>query len=89
MIKKRPETPHSRRPSGTVRADDDHGAGDLVRSRRKELGITQSDLAERAMVSRQTIISLESGDYAPSVYLALRIARLLGSSVEELWGAPD
>lgn len=36
-------------------------------------------------VSRQTIISLERGDYSPSVYLALRIARALESTVEELF----
>jgi putative transcriptional regulator len=37
-------------------------------------------------VSRQTIIAMETGDYAPSVYLAIKIARALGTSVESLWG---
>lgn len=57
----------------------------LVRERRKERRITQAELAEQAAVSRQTIIAIEQGDYAPSVYLALRIARILGRTVEELF----
>lgn len=36
-------------------------------------------------VSRQTIISIEGGDYAPSVLLALRIASALDSTVEALF----
>ena len=56
-----------------------------VRDRRKERRLTQAELAERVGVSRQTIIAVEQGDYAPSVYLALRIARALGGTVEELF----
>lgn len=47
--------------------------------------MTQAELAELVSVSRQTIIAVEQGDYAPSVYLALRIARALGATVEELF----
>ncbi len=47
--------------------------------------MTQAELAELVGVSRQTIIAVEQGDYAPSVYLALRIARTLGGTVEELF----
>ena len=36
-------------------------------------------------MSRQTIIAIEQGDYSPSVYLALRIARVLETTVEELF----
>ena len=36
-------------------------------------------------VSRQTIVSLESGNYAPSVFLALRVAGTLATTVESLW----
>jgi len=36
-------------------------------------------------VSRQSIVSTEKGDYAPSVYLGLRLARALGTTVEELF----
>ena len=56
-----------------------------VRERRKNLHLTQAELATQVEVSRQTIIAIEQGDYAPSVYLALRIARALGATVEELF----
>jgi putative transcriptional regulator len=60
---------------GSVRSDlADGAAGERIRSRRK------------AGVSRQTIIAMETGDYAPSVYLALKISSMLDSSVEEIWG---
>ena len=58
-----------------------------VRTARANGGLTQEALAEAVGVSRQTIISIESGDYAPSVVLALRIAQRLDSTVEQLWGA--
>lgn len=56
-----------------------------VKTVRKNAGLTQAQLAEIVGVSRQTVISIERGDYAPSVYLALRIARELKSSVEDLF----
>lgn len=72
---------------GVVRAERADGqAGARVRSRRREKGLTQAELAEAVEVSRQTVITLETGDYAPSVYLALRVARTLDATVEELWG---
>ncbi|MEE2059895.1 helix-turn-helix transcriptional regulator [Rhodococcus artemisiae] len=56
-----------------------------VREFRKRAGLTQAELGARVGVSRQSIVSTEKGDYAPSVYLALRLARSLGSTVEELF----
>ncbi|MBO0897226.1 MULTISPECIES: helix-turn-helix transcriptional regulator [Arthrobacter] len=56
-----------------------------VRERRKQQRMTQAELSELVGVSRQTIIAVEQGDYAPSVYLALKIARALGGTVEELF----
>ena len=56
-----------------------------VRVRRRAQRITQADLAAAAGVSRQTVVSVEKGDYAPSVYLALKIARALESTVEQLF----
>ena len=50
--------------------------------------LTQAELAASAGVTRQTIVAVEAGDYAPSVYLALAIAERLGSTVEELFGQP-
>lgn len=58
-----------------------------VRAARANVDLTQEALAEAVGVSRQTIISIESGDYAPSVVLARRIARRVNSTVEQLWGA--
>jgi len=57
-----------------------------VRHRRKELRITQAELAKTVGVSRQTIVAVEQGDYAPSVFLALGLGRALGATVEELFG---
>ncbi|GAA1820355.1 hypothetical protein GCM10009682_45860 [Luedemannella flava] len=74
-------------PAGPVRATGaDSAAGPRIRAARKEAGLTQQDLAKAVEVSRQTVISMETGDYAPSVYLAVRIARALGTTVEALWG---
>ena len=52
---------------------------------RSSAGLTQAQLAQAAGVSRQTIISIERGDYAPSVYLALRIASTLSVTVEDIF----
>jgi len=59
--------------------------GNNVRELRKQLRLTQAQLGEAVGVSRQSIVSTEKGDYAPSVYLALRLARVLGTTVEELF----
>ena len=47
--------------------------------------LSQQQLAEMVSVSRQTIVSIEKGNYAPSVKLALLLARVLETSVEELF----
>jgi len=57
-----------------------------VRRARLLAELTQAELASSAGVTRQTIVAVEAGDYAPSVYLALAIADRLHSSVEELFG---
>ena len=53
---------------------------------RTDKGITQEELALGVKVSRQTIISIEKGKYAPSVVLALAIARFFKVSVEDIFG---
>ena len=58
---------------------------DSIRIRRRELKLTQAELAKEVNVSRQTIIAIEGGDYAPSVFLALDIARVLDRTVEQLF----
>ena len=52
---------------------------------RKRQGWTQEELAERLSVTRQTISSLESGRYNPSILLAFRVARLFKLSIEEIF----
>ena len=47
--------------------------------------LSQQKLAEMVNVSRQTIVSIERGDYAPSVKLALLLAEKLETTVEELF----
>lgn len=47
--------------------------------------MTQQQLAEAIGVSRQTINAIESGRFVPSTMLALKMARLFGKSVEELF----
>ena len=47
--------------------------------------MTQQDLAARAKVSRQTIIAVESGKYTPSLALGMRIARVFGKRVDEVF----
>jgi putative transcriptional regulator len=56
-----------------------------VKEARSKRGITQAELAATVNVSRQTIISVESGRYVPSVALALKIARALNQNVEQLF----
>lgn len=56
-----------------------------VRRHRLLAELTQAQLAERVGVSRQTIVAVENGGYAPSVYLALALADQLGATVEALF----
>ena len=56
-----------------------------VRKFRTGKKLTQEALANGVGVSRQTIIAIEKGGYTPSVTLALKLARALGSKVEQLF----
>ena len=56
-----------------------------VRELRLEGGLTQEEVADRVGVSRQTIISIESGRYNPSILLAYKLSRLFSESVEGLF----
>lgn len=51
--------------------------------------MTQRELAERVGVTRQTIIALEAGKYAPSLLLAFRIARAFGVGIEDVFQYDD
>ena len=52
---------------------------------RKEKGIRQDELARILGVSRQTISSLENGRYNPSIFLAFKIAKYFGLTIEEIF----
>jgi len=52
---------------------------------RAERDWSQADLADRLAVSRQTVNSLETGKYDPSLPLALRIGKLFGQPVEQIF----
>lgn len=52
---------------------------------RKERGIRQEEFAKLMGVSRQTISSLETGRYNPSIFLAWKIARYFGMTIEEVF----
>ena len=52
---------------------------------RKSRGIRQEDFAKSLGVSRQTISSLETGRYNPSIFLAYKIARYFEMTIEEVF----
>ena len=52
---------------------------------RKEKKITQDDLAKALNVSRQTINAIENEKYNPTLELAIKLAKFLNTSVEELF----
>ena len=56
-----------------------------VREFRTEQQLTQEELAQALGVSRQTIISIERGQYTPSLELALKLAQKFRLSVEQLF----
>jgi putative transcriptional regulator len=58
-----------------------------VRERRAAKGLAQGELARELDVSRQTVNSIETGRYTPSLPLAIAIARFFGTTVEEIFHA--
>jgi putative transcriptional regulator len=60
----------------------------IMKTRVKELrtkaNLTQEQLAELVHVSSRTIISIEKGQYKPSLMLAYRMAQVFGTTVEDL-----
>lgn len=64
-------------------------ASSYLRQRRLECGLTQTELAARAGVSRQLVAAVEAGHNTPAVDAALGLARALATSVEELFATPS
>ena len=56
-----------------------------LRDLRTRDNLTQAQIADIVGVTRQTIIAIEKGNYTPSILLALKLARALGVTVEELF----
>lgn len=56
-----------------------------LKERRGELGLTQAELAERVGVTRKTVNTVENGVFTPSALLAIKLARALGVTVEQLF----
>ena len=56
-----------------------------IKEYRKERNLTQDDLAKAVRVTRQTIISLESGKYIASLNLAFKLANYFNVKIEDLF----
>ena len=52
---------------------------------RARIGVNQQEMGNLVDVSRQTISQIERGDYSPSVTLALKIAKVFGAKVEDIF----
>jgi putative transcriptional regulator len=73
---------------GKLTADKPPDMSPHVRKQPTQREMSQGDLAEALGVSRQTVISIESGRYLPSLPLAFAIARFFGLTVDKMFG-PD
>ncbi|GAB2883503.1 helix-turn-helix transcriptional regulator [Nocardioides pacificus] len=56
-----------------------------VKQLRTARGLSQADLGHELGVSRQTVNSIETGRYLPSLPLAITVARFFGTTVEEVF----
>ena len=57
-----------------------------IKERREYFGLSQRELARRVGVGKTTSAGREVGDRLPNVETAIRIARALETTVEQLWG---
>ena len=60
-----------------------------IKISRAERSMTQQQLADAVGVSRQTVNAIESGRFIPSTVLALKVARLFGKPVEQVFILED
>ena len=58
-----------------------------IKAQREQMGLSQGELARRCGVSRQTINAIENNKYDPTLALAFRLARILGTTVDGLFTA--
>ena len=59
-----------------------------LKSARAAMDMSQQQLADAVGVSRQTINAIEKGDYNPTIKLCIAICRVLGKTLDELFGEP-
>lgn len=59
----------------------------VIRNKRKELGLSQEELAKKCGVSRQTVNAIENDKYDPTLALAFSLAKELGTTVDELFNS--
>lgn len=57
----------------------------VIRNKRKALGLSQEELAKKCGVSRQTVNAIENDKYDPTLALAFHLARELQTTVDELF----
>lgn len=60
-----------------------------IKQLRSDMGIRQEDVAQKTGVTRQTINAIENEKYAPTLELAIRLARLFETTVEDLFTLDD
>ena len=60
-----------------------------IKERRTEVGLTQAELAEVCKVTRKTVNTVENGVFSPSALLAIKLARALNVTVEQLFRIAD
>lgn len=60
-----------------------------IKVARAQLDMTQKQLADAVGVSRQTINAIEQGEYNPTIKLCRTICRVLGKSLDELFGEEE
>lgn len=56
-----------------------------LKAARVEKDLTQTELADRIGVTRQTIGAIEKGDYNPTINLCIKICKALGKTLDELF----
>ncbi len=56
-----------------------------LKAARAAMDMTQQDLADAVGVSRQTLNAIEKGDYNPTVNLCIKICKVLGKTLDELF----
>jgi putative transcriptional regulator len=76
---------YSQNVKGTLHFERRYTVKNRIEAIRKDRGIRQDEFAKALGVSRQTISSLETGRYNPSIMLAWKIARYFGMTIEEVF----